>query len=53
LIVVMGPSGSGKDTLMSHARAALAAEHKVLFVRRAISRPADAGSEDHLPMTDR
>jgi ribose 1,5-bisphosphokinase len=37
LIVVMGPSGSGKDTLMSHARAALAAEHKVLFVRRAIT----------------
>jgi ribose 1,5-bisphosphokinase len=52
LIVVLGPSGSGKDTLMSHARAALEEEDGVLFVRRAITRPADAGSEDHVPMSE-
>jgi ribose 1,5-bisphosphokinase len=52
LIVVLGPSGSGKDTLMSYARAALEDEGAVLFVRRAITRPADAGSEDHVPMSE-
>lgn len=52
LYVVLGPSGSGKDTLMSHARAALEEEEGVLFVRRAITRPADAGSEDHVPMSE-
>ncbi|MEM5472319.1 phosphonate metabolism protein/1,5-bisphosphokinase (PRPP-forming) PhnN [Hoeflea sp. AS60] len=52
LIVVLGPSGSGKDTLMSHARSVLADDADVLFVRRAITRPADAGSEDHIPMSD-
>ncbi len=52
LIVVLGPSGSGKDTLMSHARRAFGQDGPVLFVRRAITRPADAGSEDHVPMSE-
>lgn len=52
LIVVLGPSGSGKDTLMSYARDELAGTADVLFVRRAITRPADAGSEDHVAMSD-
>lgn len=52
LIVVLGPSGSGKDTLLSYARNELADRADVLFVRRAITRSADAGSEDHVAMTD-
>lgn len=52
MIVVLGPSGSGKDTLMSHARAAFEEEGAVLFVRRTITRPADAGSEDHISMSE-
>ncbi len=52
LIVVLGPSGSGKDTLMSYARSQLGDRGDVLFVRRAITRTADAGSEDHIAMTD-
>lgn len=52
LIVVLGPSGSGKDTLMSYARNEFGDRSDVLFVKRAITRPADAGSEDHIAMTD-
>ncbi|OCW57836.1 phosphonate metabolism protein/1,5-bisphosphokinase (PRPP-forming) PhnN [Hoeflea olei] len=52
LIVVLGPSGSGKDTLIGLARAALADRPEVMFVRRAITRPAEAGGEDHLALSD-
>ena len=52
LVVVLGPSGSGKDTLMSYARDAIGDRTDVLFVRRAITLPVDAGSEDHIAMTD-
>ena len=52
LIVVLGPSGSGKDTLISYAQARFAGRQDVLFVRRAITRPADAGSEDHFAMSE-
>jgi phosphonate metabolism protein PhnN/1,5-bisphosphokinase (PRPP-forming) len=47
LVLVVGPSGAGKDTLMDAARAALAGEAGVSFVRRLITRPAMAGAEDH------
>lgn len=52
LVAVVGPSGAGKDTLLS----ALAARRPdVLLVRRAITRPAesaqDAATEDHEPLT--
>ncbi|WP_412049318.1 phosphonate metabolism protein/1,5-bisphosphokinase (PRPP-forming) PhnN [Hoeflea sp. Naph1] len=52
LIVVLGASGSGKDTLISHARAQLSGIDSLLFVRRAITRPGDDGAEDHHAMTD-
>jgi len=51
LVAVVGPSGAGKDTLLAGARAALAGDARIRFVRRAITRPAGAGGEDHLPMT--
>jgi ribose 1,5-bisphosphokinase len=47
LVLVVGPSGAGKDTLMDAARAALAGEPGVHFARRLITRPAMAGAEDH------
>jgi ribose 1,5-bisphosphokinase len=50
LVAVVGPSGAGKDTLMAGARASLAGDARVRFVCRAITRPAEAGGEDHLPM---
>jgi ribose 1,5-bisphosphokinase len=49
LVAVVGPSGAGKDTLI----AALVARHpEVSLVRRVITRPGDAGGEDHTPMTE-
>ncbi|MEP9387011.1 phosphonate metabolism protein/1,5-bisphosphokinase (PRPP-forming) PhnN [Mesorhizobium sp. KR9-304] len=51
-IAVVGPSGAGKDTLIAHAKAALADEPQVEFVRRVITRPCDGATEDHDTLTD-
>ncbi|MFP1630419.1 phosphonate metabolism protein/1,5-bisphosphokinase (PRPP-forming) PhnN [Zhengella sp. ZM62] len=47
LVVIVGPSGSGKDTLIGWLRRHVGEDAGVLFVRRVITRPADAGGEDH------
>ena len=52
LLLIVGPSGAGKDTLINGARVALAGDHRVRFVRRVITRKADGGEEEHDSVTD-
>jgi ribose 1,5-bisphosphokinase len=49
-IVVVGPSGAGKDTLLGLARAACADDGNVVFPRRVVTRKASA-SEDNVQVS--
>jgi ribose 1,5-bisphosphokinase len=51
LILVVGPSGAGKDTLLNFARQHLAQRAEIVFARRVITRLADT-TEDHEPVTE-
>lgn len=47
MVLVVGPSGAGKDTLMDALKQRLEGRKDVCFARRAITREADADAEDH------
>lgn len=51
LILVVGPSGSGKDSLIALAREALRHETQFVFARRVITREALASAEEHDTLT--
>ena len=52
LILIVGPSGAGKDTLLNGARDALGEHPGIRFVRRVITRPGDMGEEEHESVTE-
>ncbi len=47
LVLVVGPSGAGKDSLLAALQAELPPDAPVRFVTRLITRPRAAGGEDH------
>ena len=47
LVLVVGPSGAGKDTLIAAARATLDGDASFVFPRRVVTRHAVAALEDH------
>lgn len=47
LILIVGPSGAGKDTLINRVRDMVGEHGAFRFVRRVITRPGDLGEEDH------
>lgn len=52
LLYVIGASGSGKDSLMRYARESLAGYSGVVFAHRYITRPHDAGGENHVALSE-
>ena len=50
-VAVVGPSGAGKDTVLKAAAGMLQAEAGVHFVRRVVTRAADAACEDHATLS--
>lgn len=47
LVLVVGPSGAGKDTLIGAAKSALRDDPRFSFPKRAVTRMAHAEVEDH------
>lgn len=50
LFYVVGPSGAGKDSLLQYVKQRLGDNHAIVFAHRYITRPADAGGENHVSL---
>ncbi len=51
LFYLIGPSGAGKDALLTYARQQINGHLPVLFAHRYITRPPLAGEEDYIALT--
>jgi phosphonate metabolism protein PhnN/1,5-bisphosphokinase (PRPP-forming) len=51
LVLVFGASGAGKDSIIAAAGEMIGDRAGIVFARRAITRPADAGGEGHEAVT--
>jgi len=52
MVLVVGPSGAGKDTLLNALRDRLSGDDRVRFAIRRITRPADGATETHVPISE-
>jgi len=52
LFYLMGPSGAGKDSLLEYARTHIDEAAPVVFAHRYITRPANAGGENHRSLSE-
>ena len=52
LFYVIGPSGSGKDSLIRYARSRLATKKRTIFVHRYITRPPEVHGENHIFLSE-
>jgi phosphonate metabolism protein PhnN/1,5-bisphosphokinase (PRPP-forming) len=51
LVLVVGPSGVGKDSVIAGAAERFRGDPRILFPRRLITRPVEAGGEPHVALS--
>lgn len=52
LVLVVGPSGAGKDSIIRGAQKEFAGDPRFVFPRRVVTRKADTAAEDHDSVTE-
>lgn len=52
LVLIVGPSGAGKDSLIAYCRERLEGDPNISFPRRAVTRPPGDPTEDHIALSE-
>lgn len=52
LVLIVGPSGVGKDSILETSKEYFADNDSVIFTKRYITRPEGAGGENHTSLTE-